>query len=128
MHFGVGQCSSDSWGARDRIYGRRTEQAKAKFDLRVAHQWAHESHPREHPRVCICLFSALQGLPTKASTKRPTKVSTEVPMKVSTQDLKWSGSTCLFCSFPKKQYCYTNWASKHYRRGTLLVFGDARHI
>ena len=43
-------------------------------------------------------ISALQGLPTKAPTKRPTKASTEVPTKVSTQVVEPRGSPVLFSS------------------------------
>ena len=56
--------------------GRRTEQAKAKFDPRVRPRVAPRVRPREppreHPRGLISLFSALQGLPMKVSTKGPT--------------------------------------------------------
>ena len=54
--------------------------------------------PRQDPRGLISLFSALQGLPTKAPRKRPTKASTEVPMKVN-----WLRSTCpvFTCSVPQ---------------------------
>ena len=42
--------------------GRRTEQAKANLDLRVAPRVGPRVAPRVRPRELISLFSALQGL------------------------------------------------------------------
>ena len=58
-------------------FGQRTEQAKAKFDPRVARRVAHEA----------LIFPVLSPwkTPTKAPTKRHTKVSTQAPTKVPTR-------------------------------------------
>ena len=77
-----------AFGARhfQKLWGWRTEQAKANLDPRVgprvgprvAPRVRPREPPRERTRGLISLFSALQGL----STKHPTKVSTEGPTSV----------------------------------------------